>query len=237
MTNQYLLHKVLRLKSGESILDRAKQVSSTWQQALKQHRAIAIIRSQNFNLGWAMAKAVTAGGIGLIEIAWNSKEPEILINRLRSELPNCIIGAGTILNREDLEKAIAAGAQFAFAPHLDLKMIQIAVNSYQIPFIPGALSPTEIVTAWQAGASAVKVFPVAAVGGINYIKHLSKPLGQIPLIPTGGVTIDNAKEYINSGAIAVGLSTQLFLPQFVAQRNWTAIAAKVKGLVTLLNSQ
>ncbi len=218
-------------------MDRAKQVSGFWQQLLKQHRAIAIIRSPNLSQGLAMAKAVAAGGMSLIEIAWNSREPEILIDRLRSELPDCQIGAGTILDREDLEGAISHGAQFLFSPHLNFELIQIAVNSYQIPFVAGALSPTEIVTAWQAGASGVKVFPVAAVGGINYIKQLHQPLDRIPLIPTGGVTIDNAREYIQAGAIAVGISTQLFPPQLLAEENWPEIATRVRILMHSLNSQ
>jgi len=215
-------------------LDRAKQVSAIWQRSLQQNRAIAIVRSTNLNLGLAMAKAVAAGGISLIEVAWNSTEPETLISRAKAELPDCTIGAGTILNRSDLEGAIAAGAKFLFSPHLDLEMMQISVNSYQIPFVPGALSPTEIVTAWRSGASAIKVFPVAAMGGFSYIKHLCQPLGQIPLIPTGGVTVDNARSYLNAGAIAVGLSSQLFPPQLVAAENWSAIAANVKILLASL---
>ena len=220
---------------GKLILDRATQVSSIWQRSLQQHRAIAIVRSPNLKIGLAMAKAVAEGGMSLIEVAWNSIEPEILIARLKSELPDCTIGAGTILHREDLERAIAAGARFLFSPYFDLEMIQIAVNAYQIPLVPGALSPSEIITAWRSGASAIKVFPVAAVGGSNYIKHICQPLGQIPLIPTGGVTTDNAREYLSAGAIAVGLSTQLFPPQLVTEENWEAISARVKILVDRLN--
>ena len=109
-------------------------------------------------------------------------------------------------------------------------MIQTAV-AHSIPIIPGALTPTEIVTAWQAGASCVKVFPVQAVGGASYIKSLQEPLGQIPLIPTGGVTLENAKEFIAAGAIAVGLSGQLFPPQLVELGDWEAIAQLAKNLI------
>ena len=130
-----------------------------------------------------MAKAVASGGMNLIEITWNSDRPADLIGQLRAELPTCTIGTGTLLNLDQMEQAIAAGAQFLFTPHVDPVMIQAAV-SQGIPIIPGALSPTEIVTAWTAGASCVKVFPVGAVGGATYIKSLQGPLGQIPLIPT-----------------------------------------------------
>lgn len=159
----------------------------------------------------------------LIEITWNSDCPEQLISQLRSELPACTIGTGTLLTLDQMEQAIAAGAQFLFTPHVDPVMIQAAIHK-GLPIIPGALSPTEIVTAWLAGASCVKVFPVQAMGGASYIKSLQAPLGHIPLIPTGGVTLENAKEFLAAGALAVGLSGQLFPQQLVTSGNWEAIA-------------
>ncbi len=217
-----------------SDLDKSRQILSLWLKLLQQHRAIAVIRSPESQLGLAMAKAVAAGGIRLIEITWNSQQPAALISQLRRELPQCIIGAGTILTLEELRQAIASGAQFLFSPHVNLELIEEAVHSYQIPIVPGALSPTEIVTAWQAGASAVKVFPIQAVGGAKYIKSLQGPLGQIPLIPTGGVTIENANQFIEAGAIAVGLSSQLFPEQLVLAQDWQAIAQRVRTLVQCL---
>jgi 2-dehydro-3-deoxyphosphogluconate aldolase/(4S)-4-hydroxy-2-oxoglutarate aldolase len=99
-----------------------------------------------------------------------------------------------------------------------------------VPIVPGALSPTEIVTAWKAGASSVKVFPIQAVGGASYIKALQGPLGHIPLIPTGGVTLENAKEFIAAGAIAVGLSGELFPKPLIVAEDWEAIAQRAKTL-------
>jgi 2-dehydro-3-deoxyphosphogluconate aldolase / (4S)-4-hydroxy-2-oxoglutarate aldolase len=151
-----------------------------------------------------MARAVAASGLELIEIAWNSDQAPTLIEQLRTELPQCQIGVGTIMNREQLRDAIASGIQFCFCPHT----ITMALES-KIPIIPGALTPTEIVTAWQAGATCVKVFPVQSMGGCHYIQSLQGPLGQIPLIPTGGVTLENAMGFIECGAIAVGLSSSL----------------------------
>lgn len=207
--------------------------NQSWLTLLQQTRAIAVIRTAKIEQGRQMALAVAAGGIQLIEITWNSDRPTELIQQLRVELPNCTIGTGTLLTLDQLKEAIAAGAQFLFTPHVDPVMIQTAV-AHSIPIIPGALSPTEIVTAWQAGASCVKVFPVSSVGGASYIKSLQGPLGNIPLIPTGGVTLENAKEFIAAGAIAVGLSGQLFPPQLVAQRNWSAIAQLAKNLMQQL---
>ncbi len=203
--------------------------SEVWRQLLQQYRAIAVIRSPDINLGLAMAKAVAAGGMHLIEITWNSQQPGELIRQLRSELPDCTIGTGTILTAEQLEKAIASGSQFCFTPHVNPQLIQ-AATAADIPMIPGALSPTEIVNAWQAGASCVKVFPIGAVGGVSYIKSLQNPLGQIPLIPTGGVTLKNAPQFIEAGAIAVGLAGELFPQSLIAAKDWQSITQLAQTL-------
>ncbi len=194
-----------------------------WRELLTQHRVIAVIRSSDLELGIKMATAIAAGGISLIEITWNSNDPKKLISKLCSELPQCTIGAGTLLTREDLHQAIDCGAEFLFTPHTDIQLIQTAISA-GVPLIPGAFSPTEIVKAWQAGGSCVKVFPISTLGGVAYLKNLQGPLGEIPLIPTGGVTLKNAREFIQAGAIAVGLSSELFPPQLLAEQNWKAIA-------------
>ncbi|MDZ8052986.1 MAG: bifunctional 4-hydroxy-2-oxoglutarate aldolase/2-dehydro-3-deoxy-phosphogluconate aldolase [Aulosira sp. ZfuVER01] len=201
-----------------------------WLSQLKQHRAIAVIRASEMELARQMALTVASEGMQLIEITWNSDRAAQLISQLRTELPNCTIGTGTLFNVQQLQTAIACGAQFLFTPHVDLAMIQAAV-AQDVPIIPGALSPTEIVTAWSHGASCVKVFPVEAVGGANYIKSLQGPLGKIPLIPTGGVNLENAKDFLHAGAIAVGLSSQLFPKHLLTEKNWPAIAEQVKKLI------
>jgi 2-dehydro-3-deoxyphosphogluconate aldolase / (4S)-4-hydroxy-2-oxoglutarate aldolase len=195
----------------------------TWLKNLQRHRAIAVIRSPNLELGIQLAKAVAAGGMQFIEITWNSDKPGEIVSQLRQNLPECTVGVGTILDLNQLRDAIAAGSQFLFCPHVDPPLIH-AANDAGIPIIPGALSPTEMVTAWQAGATCVKVFPIQAVGGASYIKALQGPLGHIPLIPTGGVTLENAREFLEAGAVAVGLSSQLFPLSLVAAKDWGAIA-------------
>ncbi|WP_424098317.1 bifunctional 4-hydroxy-2-oxoglutarate aldolase/2-dehydro-3-deoxy-phosphogluconate aldolase [Moorena producens] len=204
-------------------------IIDNWLNLLQQQRVIAVIRASSKSLGEQMAKTVATGGIRLIEITWNSADAPELISQLHKELPNCIIGTGTILNQSQLHQAIDVGAQFIFSPHVDTAVIKAAVAA-NVPVVPGALSPTEIVTAWDAGASCVKVFPIQAVGGASYIKALLGPLGHIPLIPTGGVTIDNAQELINIGAIAVGLSGNLFPKSLIDGGNWNAIAKRAKQL-------
>ena len=173
-----------------------------WQAQLQLSPAIAVIRAPSLALGLAMAAAVAAAGMRLIEIAWTSDRPTTLIQQLRAQLPHCWIGAGTLLSVSDVEAAIGAGAQFCFMPHTDPRLIA-PVKNQGIPVIPGAATPTEIVAAWQAGATSVKVFPITALGGTAYIRQLQGPLGHIPLIPTGGVTLENGPELLAAGAIAI----------------------------------
>lgn len=205
----------------------------SWSKLVQQQRAIAVIRAPHLALGLSMAKAVAAGGIHLIEITWNSQRAEELICQLRLELPNCTIGTGTLLDREQVRQAIAAGAEFLFTPHVDLALIHLALDQ-GVPIIPGALSPTEIVAAWQAGASSVKVFPVQAMGGASYIQSLQGPLGHIPLIPTGGVTLENAASFLAAGAIGVGLSSHLFPNSALDSGNWSAITERTQALMQSL---
>ena len=177
--------------------------NSPWLTLLIKYRVIAVIRAQKKELARQMALAVASAGIRLIEITWNTPQAAELIEQLRAELPNCIIGAGTLLNLSQMQQAIQAGAQFLFTPHIDVSIIQAAVN-LNIPIIPGALTPTEIVTAWNQGATCVKVFPVQALGSAKYIKSLQAPLGQIPLIACGGVALENESEILLSGDVASG---------------------------------
>jgi 2-dehydro-3-deoxyphosphogluconate aldolase / (4S)-4-hydroxy-2-oxoglutarate aldolase len=197
---------------------------------LRQHRAIAVIRASELTLGLQLAKAAAAGGIRLIEITWNSDHPADLVNKLRQLLPHCTIGIGTALLPSDIAAAVEAGAQFCFCPHTDPALIKLA-QQFEIPIVPGALTPGEIVAAWQAGATAVKVFPISAVGGTSYVRSLQGPLAHIPLIPTGGVTVENASAMVQAGAIAVGLSTSLFPKTAVADRDWAVVTALAKQLV------
>ena len=207
----------------------------SWLTLLKKHRAIAVIRSSEKELAWQMASAVAAGGIQFIEITWNTHKAAELIADLRSEFPSFSIGTGTLLNLEHLQQAIDCGAQFLFTPHTDVAMIKTAVDA-GVPIVPGAFSPTEIVTAWQAGATCVKVFPISALGGATYLKSLQGPLGHIPLIPTGGVTLENAKVFIDAGAIAVGLAGDLFPKHLVENRDWRAIVQIARNLAQNLTT-
>ncbi len=205
----------------------------SWIDRLRCNPAIAVIRASSLQHGYCMAQAVGAGGIDSIEISWGSDRAAILVEKLRSDFPQYAIGAGTLHTPTQTQEAIAAGAQFLFSPHTDVRSIAVALEA-NIPIVPGALTPTEILAAWQAGATAVKVFPVSAVGGAAYLRSICEPLGDIPLIPTGGVTLANAKGFIEAGALAVGLGSTLFPRSSVAAEQWadiTAIACQLRRVL------
>lgn len=221
-----------QFQSGEP-LDKGETttlatVRSRWVQRLRHDRAIAVIRSHNWLQGLAMAQAAAEGGLRLIEITWNSVRPAELVAELRDRLPHCQIGAGTLLDVAMVRDAVAAGAQFGFAPFGDSGAIAAAVAA-GIPIVPGALTPTEIAQAWRAGASSVKVFPISAVGGAAYVRSLV-PVLPMPLIPTGGVTLANAAEFLAAGAIAIGLSGELFPAEAVAAGRWDHVRDRARRL-------
>ena len=198
-----------------------------WLNHLRQQKAIAIIRSDGYDTALQMAAALVQAGMTLIEITWNSDRPAQLIDTLRTQYPQCQIGVGTILSTTELKDAIAAGAQFAFTPHTDVQLINCAVK-YQCPMTAGALSPSEIVTAWTAGAASIKIFPAQSIGGAQYIRNLQGPLGHIPLIPTGGVTFESTPHYLTAGAIAVGIAGCLFLPKFIQAQDWRGLTQHIQ---------
>ncbi|MBR8831359.1 MAG: 2-dehydro-3-deoxy-phosphogluconate aldolase [Chroococcopsis gigantea SAG 12.99] len=220
---------MVRTQSDKYTVDGRGDYERDWCELLKREKVIAVIRTKDIKEGIALGNAAAAGGIKLIEITWNSCQPAEIIGHLRSSLPHCPIGTGTILTPDELAAAIETGVQFCFTPYVNKTLIETAINN-RLPMIPGALTPTEIVTAWQMGASCVKVFPVGALGGVDYIKSLQGPLGDMPLIPTGGVTLDNARDFIEKGAIAVGLSGDLFPRDLVKDKAWGKITERVRRL-------
>ncbi|PZO45022.1 MAG: keto-deoxy-phosphogluconate aldolase [Pseudanabaena frigida] len=203
---------------------------NSWLNLLQQHRIIAVIRADNAGIAREMALAAAAGGIKLLEIAWNTDRAESLIPKLQQELPDCKIGTGTVLDMDSAERAIACGCSFLFTPHTNPELIAKGTEN-NIPVVAGALTPTEIVTAWQAGAAAVKVFPIKVIGGVDYLKCLQPILRDIPLIPTGGITIQNADQFLAAGAIAVGISSHLFSPEAIAEDDWTTIISRSQTLI------
>jgi 2-dehydro-3-deoxyphosphogluconate aldolase / (4S)-4-hydroxy-2-oxoglutarate aldolase len=193
-----------------------------WLEFVRSHQIIAVIRAADWRIGRKMAQAVADGGIRLIEITANSDRPWELIAQLRAELPFCSIGVGTVLSLADVRESIACGAEYIFTPHVDRDIIDASIKA-EIPIVPGALTPSEIIAAWNLGVTAIKVFPIQSVGGVSYLEVLQGPLGHIPLIPTGGINLNNAHALLAAGAVAVGLAGGLFPSDEIALGDWESI--------------
>jgi 2-dehydro-3-deoxyphosphogluconate aldolase/(4S)-4-hydroxy-2-oxoglutarate aldolase len=170
---------------------------------------IPVIRVSTAEEAMDVADAIKEGGVSFIEITMSVQGAIDVIKELAQKYKDeIVIGAGTILDPETGRAALLAGAQFIVSPTLNLDLIQLA-HRYSALVIPGAMTPTEILAAWNAGADMVKVFPAAQLGGPEYIKAIRGPLPQIQLVPTGGVNLQNAGAFIKAGAIALGVGGEL----------------------------
>lgn len=170
---------------------------------------IPVVRAASAEEAVAVAEAIGEGGILVLEITMTVPGAVTVIAELNKRYGDqVLVGAGTVLDPEAAGNCIKAGAQFVVSPALNLKTIELC-NREGIVIFPGALTPTEVVTAWQAGADAVKVFPCSAVGGPKYLRALKAPLPQIRLVPTGGVSLATAKDFIAAGAWALGVGADL----------------------------
>ena len=181
-------------------------------QVLKKIREVGIIpviRTTSADEARSVIGAILAGGIKILEITMTIPNAVELIENLAQELNNdAIIGAGTVLDIETVQKCIEAGAKFIVSPIFDAKIVSLC-NQSSIVVISGALTPTEIFIAWQNGADLVKVFPASAMGGASYLKAVKAVFPQIEIVPTGGVNLENATDFIEAGAFAVGIGGEL----------------------------
>jgi 2-dehydro-3-deoxyphosphogluconate aldolase/(4S)-4-hydroxy-2-oxoglutarate aldolase len=173
-----------------------------------------------------------ASGLQAIEITMNTEHALRIVSENRSAVPpGKLLGMGTIRNIGEAIQAVESGAMFLVTPNTDIEVITYA-GSKSVPVISGALSPTEVYTAWSAGAEMVKVFPCRTFGP-QYIRELRGPFEQIPLVAVGGVNADNINEYFAAGVTAVGASTSLFGRKALMERNLEDIAENVKYFITL----
>ncbi len=176
---------------------------------MQQIGIVPVLRASSTQEALAIATAIEAGGVPVLEVTMTVPGAVQVIEQLANHAGDrLLVGAGTVLDAETARACILAGAQFVVSPALDVRTIELC-RKYGVPVLPGALTPTEIVTAWQAGADAVKVFPCSAVGGAKYLKAVKAPLPQIDLIPTGGVSLATAAEFLEAGAFALGVGGDL----------------------------
>jgi len=170
---------------------------------------VPVVRAESAEEAWRAVEAIRAGGVAILEITMTVPGAVPLIEAVARRVgPNAVVGAGTVLDAETARACILAGARFVVSPALSHETIACC-RRYGVAVMPGALTPTEVVAAWQAGADLVKVFPCGAVGGAGYIKALKAPLPQVDLVPTAGVSLDTAAALIKAGAAALGVGADL----------------------------
>jgi 2-dehydro-3-deoxyphosphogluconate aldolase/(4S)-4-hydroxy-2-oxoglutarate aldolase len=190
---------------------------------------IPVIRVSSAQEAIDVADAIKEGGVTLIEITMSVPGAIDTIKELTQKYKDEIImGAGTVLDPETGRTALLAGAQFIVSPTLNLDLIQLA-HRYSAVVIPGTMTPTEILTAWNAGADMVKVFPAAQLGGPEYIKAIRGPLPQILLVPTGGVNLQNAGAFIKAGAAALGVGGELVDKKAVKEKKFNVITENTRA--------
>ena len=170
---------------------------------------VPIVRAPSPEDAFRAAEAIISGGIGVAEITMTVPNAIRVMERVAERYGDkVLLGAGTILDPESCRAALLAGAEFIVTPSLDVRVIEMA-RRYSKPCFPGALTPTEVLTAWQAGADMVKIFPAGPVGGPKYIKALKGAFPQIDFVPTGGVNLETTPEFIKAGAAAVAVGGEL----------------------------
>ncbi len=197
-------------------------------------KIVAIVRLEDYARAVAVTRALLAGGVSVLEFTLTGRGALAAITEVRQTLGDAVcVGVGTALRAEDAEAAIAAGAEFVVTPAVRKPVIAVCVNR-NIPIACGGFTPTELLEAHEAGAELVKLFP-AHVGGPKYLKDVLAPLPFLKIMPTGGVSAENARSFLQAGAVAVGIGGNLIAPQAVATGAFEQITAVARACVAAVN--
>lgn len=198
-------------------------------QVIRQQRVVGILRKLPVESIEEVGSALLAGGLRVVEVTLDSPEAADMIRRLGALGDQWFVGAGTALDGPSARYAILAGAQFLVTPAVSREVIETG-NRYGKPVLTGAMTPTEILAAWEAGSALVKVFPAGSLGP-DYIRQVRGPLSQIPMVAVGGVDASNARTFLDAGAVAVGVGSGLVQAQDIAAGQFDAITARVHRLL------
>ncbi len=183
--------------------------SETTKEIIERVGLIPVLRARSVAQGQAVVKAMIAGGVNIVEVTMTVPGAVDLLKALKKEYGAALLlGSGTVTTAEQAEATIEAGAEFVVSPSVHPEVIAVTKKNGKVS-CPGALTPTEAITAWNAGADYVKIFPCSAVGGASYLKALLAPFPHLKLIPTGGVTLETAASFIKAGARALGVGSDL----------------------------
>ena len=207
-------------------------------QTIRDIGIIPVVRAQSADEAMKAIDAIRAGGISILEITMTVPGAVGVIEEVSKRYGSAagsetLVGAGTVLDGETARACILAGARFVVSPSLNLETIEVC-RRYGVAVMPGALTPTEVVQAWSAGADFVKVFPAGAVGGASYIKSLKAPLPQIELVPTGGVSLKTAADFIKAGASALGVGADLVDVKAIREGQQNLVTERAREFVRIV---
>jgi 2-dehydro-3-deoxyphosphogluconate aldolase / (4S)-4-hydroxy-2-oxoglutarate aldolase len=195
---------------------------------------VPVVRAASAKQALMAAEAVSAGGIPIVEVTMTVPGAvEVIAELTRTASKQLLIGAGTVLDAEAGRRCLDAGAQFLVSPGFDLPTLELAHRETKLMMAAG-LTPNEVIAAWKAGSDFVKVFPCGSVGGPKYIQALRGPLPQIPLIPTGGVNLSTAADFIRAGAVALGVGGELVPSEALKTGNTKVISENARKFVDIL---
>lgn len=200
---------------------------------LRAQKVVALIRADSADSLLDCARALQAGGLGAIELTMTTPGAIDMVARVAKELPDALIGLGTVLDPDTARAGVAAGAKFIVTPAVRPAVIT-ACRQMQVPILSGALTPTEACTAWDAGADVIKIFP-AEFFGPAYIKSLKAPFPKMEFLPTGGVTPETVGEFLKAGAFATAAGSALVAPAALKAKDWPAITARARQFVEAAN--
>lgn len=201
---------------------------------IKDTGVIPVVRATTADEAMRAIDAIREGGIAVLEITMTVPGAVSVIEQVTARFGNeALVGAGTVLDAETAKACISSGAQFVVSPALNLETIAYC-RQQDVAIMPGALTPTEVVQAWNAGADFVKVFPAGAVGGPSYLKSLKAPLPQIELVPTGGVSLKTAADFIRAGAAALGVGADLVDIKAIREGQAALITERAKQFIEIV---
>jgi 2-dehydro-3-deoxyphosphogluconate aldolase / (4S)-4-hydroxy-2-oxoglutarate aldolase len=205
-------------------------------QRLQQVGLIPVLRARSLEEGHALVHAMMAGGVTIVEVTMTVPNAADLLRELKKRHgSSLLLGSGTVTDAAQAEATIEAGAEFVVSPSLHMDVIAKTKELGKV-CIPGALTPTEVITAWRAGADYVKVFPCSAMGGASYLKALRAPFPDLRLIPTGGVTVDTASEYLKAGAVALGVGSDLVNPAAIAEGRPESVTETARAYLDIIHA-
>ncbi|MES1210133.1 MAG: bifunctional 4-hydroxy-2-oxoglutarate aldolase/2-dehydro-3-deoxy-phosphogluconate aldolase [Pseudomonadota bacterium] len=201
---------------------------------IEENGLVPIIRASSPEIAIRAADAISAGGISVLEITMTVPDAVSVIRSLVKKFgARVVVGAGTVLDAETVRACVDAGAAFIVSPGFDPATVQ-AAHACDVPVMPGALTPTEVITAWKAGADMVKVFPCSAVGGAKYLRALRGPLPGVKFMATGGVNASTAADYIAAGASALGVGAELVDPALLEAGQDAVLTDRARELVAIV---